>query len=174
VLKNFSNEIEFLESLEMHSEVSLIGKFTIPRVAQLSQRSNQFNLRTIRYTEEDIFEISISNDFIPISFTLKDKFGDYGLIASVILKKLNQNSVFIDTWIMSCRVLKRGMENFTLNYICLLAIEKGFTTIIGEYIPTKKNEIVRNHYQELGFVFENEKWNLDLLNFKPTKNYINK
>ena len=115
--KSFASEAEFLENLEMKSEVKNFDKFTIPRVAQLTQRSNQFNLRTIRYTEEEVQSIATSSDYLTLSFTLEDKFGDHGLIGVVILKYMDQQTLFIDTWIMSCRVLKRGMENFTLNTI---------------------------------------------------------
>jgi FkbH-like protein len=150
--KSFANEEEFLASLGMECEVKPFDSFTIPRIAQLSQRSNQFNLRTVRYTEEDIRRIAQSPDHLTLSFSLKDIYGDYGLIAFVILeKKEDNNTLFIDSWIMSCRVLKRGMEIFTLQNILQLAQDAGFTQIIGEYIPTKKNELVKEHYSKLGF-----------------------
>ena len=113
--KSFTNEADFLQSLNMVSEVSGFTKFNTPRVAQLSQRSNQFNLRTIRYTDADIEALANDPDVIDLSFTLEDKFGDNGLIAVVIMKPQDKETLFVDTWFMSCRVLKRGMENFTLN-----------------------------------------------------------
>ena len=149
--KSFTNEADFLKSLNMVSDVSGFTKFNIPRVAQLSQRSNQFNLRTVRYTEVDIEALAADNDVIDLSFTLEDKFGNNGLIAVIIMKKQDEETLFIDTWFMSCRVLKRGMENFTLNTMVGLAKQRGFKRIIGEYLPTPKNKMVENHYTGLGF-----------------------
>lgn len=149
--KSFTNEAEFLKNMDMVSEVKPFDKFNTPRVSQLSQRSNQFNLRTVRYLETDIENISNDNNFQDFSFTLSDKYGDSGLICIIILEKKNKETLFINTWFMSCRVLKRGMENFTLNTIIKYAKENGFKKVIGEYIETPKNKMVENHYQELGF-----------------------
>ena len=124
VQKRFADEASFLESLEMKSVVSPFNDFILPRVAQLTQRSNQFNLRTIRYTEGELKRMINSPDYFTLSFTLEDKYGDLGLICVIILKKENEESLFIDTWIMSCRVLKRGMEKFTLNALKDLAIKE--------------------------------------------------
>ncbi len=149
--KAFTNEADFLKSLNMVSEVKGFNKFNTPRVAQLSQRSNQFNLRTIRYTEDEIEAISNDDLYQCFSFTLADKFGDNGLICAVILKKQDNATLFVDTWFMSCRVLKRGMEDFTLKTIIDYARNKGFKRIIGEYLPTAKNQMVETHYSNLGF-----------------------
>ncbi len=149
--KTFTNEADFLKSLNMVSVVSGFTKFNIPRVAQLSQRSNQFNLRTIRYTDADIEALANDPNVIDLSFTLEDKFGDNGLIAVVIMKPLDKENLFVDTWFMSCRVLKRGMENFTLNTMVEVAKAKGYKKIIGEYLPTLKNKMVELHYPNLGF-----------------------
>jgi FkbH-like protein len=169
--KSFRNEDEFLESLNMISVVQAFDRFNIPRVAQLTQRSNQFNLRTIRYSEEDAARVAASDRYISLTYTLEDKFGDSGLIAIVILEK-NADHLFIDTWLMSCRVLKRGMENFTLNRIVEVAKKEGFTEIIGEYIPTKKNQMVSDHYQNLGFTEDQGKWILDVNSYKELPNKI--
>ena len=150
--KSFTNEYEFLKNLNMVSKVKPFDKFNTPRVSQLSQRSNQFNLRTIRNSEADIENISNDNNYKNFSFTLSDKYGDHGLICIVILEKKNKEDLFINTWIMSCRVLNRGMENFTLNTIIKYVKENGFKKIIGEYIETPKNKIVESHYQKLGFL----------------------
>ncbi len=173
---SFTNEADFLKSLDMISEVSQFNSFNTPRVSQLSQRSNQFNLRTVRYTESDIDRISKDDKYQSFSFTLGDKFGDNGLICVIILEKKDQDTLFIDTWFMSCRVLKRGMENFTLNTIVEYAKENGIKTIIGEYIPTPKNKMVEDHYTRLGFEpSANESHNLFSLNvsdYKTKENYI--
>lgn len=161
--KTFSNEADFLKSLNMVSTVSGFTKFNTPRVAQLSQRSNQFNLRTVRYTEADIEALAQDPDVIDLSFTLEDKFGDNGLIAVIIMKKQDAETLFVDTWFMSCRVLKRGMENFTLNTMVRYAKEQGYKRIVGEYLPTLKNKMVERHYPELGF---------KLLQETPTTQYV--
>ena len=149
--KTFTNEADFLRSLNMVSVVSGFTKFNTPRVAQLSQRSNQFNLRTVRYTEADIAALAADPNVVDLSFTLEDKFGDNGLIAVVIMKPLDTETLFVDTWFMSCRVLKRGMENFTLNTMVAQARSRGYKRIIGEYLPTSKNRMVEQHYPSLGF-----------------------
>lgn len=147
----FTNEDDFLKSLQMKSEVKPFNSFNTPRVSQLSQRSNQFNLRTVRYTEAEIGQLAKDHHFQGFSFTLLDKFGDNGLICVVILEKIDTETVFIDTWFMSCRVLKRGMEHFTLNTIADYARQNEFRYIIGEYVPTAKNSLVEDHYLKLGF-----------------------
>lgn len=175
--KKFTNEGDFLKSLEMVSEVSGFTSFNIPRVAQLSQRSNQFNLRTIRYTEDQIAAIENDPKRKGFAFTLKDKFGDNGLIAVVILQEMDANTLFIDTWFMSCRVLKRGMENFTLNIIVDYAKTRGYKKMIGEYLPTQKNGMVSEHYSNLGFTrmagSSTAQWELDVEDYKNRECYIN-
>jgi len=110
-----------------------------------------------------------------LSFTLEDKFGDNGLIAVIIMKKRDKETLFVDTWFMSCRVLKRGMENFTLNTMVELAKAKGYKQIVGEYIPTPKNKMVESHYSNLGFTkieSESQQYVLDLENYRPRECYI--
>ncbi|OGX23567.1 MAG: hypothetical protein A2Y03_05185 [Omnitrophica WOR_2 bacterium GWF2_38_59] len=161
IQKNFANEDEFLASLGMQSDVKEFDEFTIPRIAQLTQRSNQFNLRTIRYSEDDIRRISESKDHHGLSFTLEDKFGDYGLISVVILENRGKE-LFVDTWIMSCRVLKRGVEKFVFNQVLKYAQTNGCQRIVGEYIPTAKNSIAKNLYEDLGFSCESGYWYVDV------------
>ena len=149
--KTFHDEASFLQSLDMVSTVEGFTRFNTPRVAQLTQRSNQFNLRTVRYTEGEIAAVAGNPDLVPVSFTLEDKFGDNGLICVIIMKRQDSETLFIDTWLMSCRVLKRGMEDFTLNTIVGIARGHGFRRLVGEYLPTPKNGMVRDHYDRLGF-----------------------
>ena len=173
--KTFSNEADFLKSLDMVSVVSGFNAFNTPRVAQLSQRSNQFNLRTVRYTEADIEAYGKDPDVIDLSFTLEDKFGDNGLIAVIIMKPQDAETLFVDTWFMSCRVLKRGMENFTLNTMVEAARQKGYKRIIGEYLPTPKNKMVEGHYPSLGFEqLEGTQYVLDVEQYQPRECYIQK
>lgn len=155
-MAKFNNEIEFLNSLEMKATVKSFEPFDFPRIAELSQRSNQFNLRTVRYTEADVLRLSRDENYKTFTFQLKDKYGDYGLICFVVLKKLDNNTLFIENWIMSCRVFKRGIEHFVMNSITSYANEHGYNCIIGEYLPTEKNKIVAEHYGRFGFI-ESEK-----------------
>ncbi len=168
----FSDLNEYLESLNMKSKIDLFNSFNIARISQLSQRSNQFNLRTIRYTEDEVLSLSKSNNHFCFSYSLEDKFGHNGIISVVIIEKLNK-ALFIDTWLMSCRVLKRGMELFILNNIVEIAKKNNFDTILGEFIPTKKNVIVKNHYKDLGFK-KGKYWELNVKNFTPKKCFIQK
>ncbi len=165
--QQFTNENDFLKSLNMVSVVEPFNKFNTPRVAQLTQRSNQFNLRTIRYTEEEVVRVSSSDDHITLAFSLADKYGDYGLISLVIMKRTDATTLFIDTWIMSCRVLKRNMENFVLNTMVSTGLQKGYTILEGEYLPTAKNNMVKDHYKDLGFKFDNGIWKLQLKDYVP-------
>lgn len=167
----FANEDEFLESLNMEVTVSNFSGYNIPRVAQLTQRSNQFNLRTIRYTEDDIEQIGKNPDYTGLAFSLQDKYGDYGLISLVILKT-ETDHLFIDTWLMSCRVLKRGMEQFVCNLMVEKAIDAGLKKIIGEYIPTAKNGLVKNLLADSTFKQLGDKWILETTDFAPIKNFI--
>lgn len=170
VLKGFANEDAFLASLDMSSEVRAFDPFSVPRVSQLSQRSNQFNLRTIRYTEEEVKRMTGDPDYCTYSFTLKDKFGDNGLVAFVVLKKTDSETLFIENWAMSCRVLKRGMEWFTLNCIASDARLSGVRRIVGEYIPTAKNSLVKEHYPSLGFgTISENRYCLELADYRLEK-----
>ena len=170
--KKYTNEDDFLKSLNMVSVVESLNSFNIPRVAQLSQRSNQFNLRTIRYSEEELIKISVSKNYLSFIFSLNDKFGEHGIICTVILNKKNNKTLFIDTWIMSCRVLKRGMENFVLNHLIDFSMKKKYEVIIGEYLQTSKNGLVKNHYSDLGFKKQDDYWVLFTKSHDKLNTYI--
>jgi len=98
------------------------------------------------------------------------------MICVVILKKEAPDTLFIDTWLMSCRVLKRGMENFVLNTVANFAREKGYTTLKGEYLPTAKNDMVKDHYSGLGFQSDGAsgRWILNTLTYENKKCAIRK
>jgi FkbH-like protein len=157
--KSFVNIEEYLKSLQMECKVLPVSGYTIPRVTQLLQRSNQFNLRTIRYSEQDITLIAAAEDYLCLTFSLRDKFGDNGLVSVVIIKK--SKDFFIENWVMSCRVLKRGLEQFIMQTIFEKAKEYGIRTIRGEYLPTKKNVMVSKLYETLNFNFTGKYWVLD-------------
>lgn len=170
--QSFTNEDDFLKSLNMIAVIEPFNKFNSPRVAQLSQRSNQFNLRTIRYTEGDIERISSADNYNTFSFSLSDKFGDNGLVCAVILNEDSNQTAFIDTWFMSCRVLKRGLENLVLNTLVEYTKDKGYKYLRGEYIPTPKNAMVKDHYFNLGFKEDGNSWLLSLSDYQEKKTLI--
>lgn len=172
--QSFANEDEFLESLDMQAVVAQVDNFSLPRVAQLTQRSNQFNLRTIRYSEEEMKAVVQDANKYTLTIRLADKFGDYGLISALIAEKKDDGVLFIDTWIMSCRVLKRGVEHFALNQLVALAKEQQCSILAGEYIPTAKNGLVKDHYKNLGFELKDGLWLLDVNSYAIKKTHINK
>lgn len=162
----------YLKNLEMGSLVHSVDYFAVPRIAQLTQRSNQFNLRTIRYTEKEISDMIDSEKYFARYYKLKDKFGDYGIVGLIIMKKLNSEDLFIDTFIMSCRVLKRGMEAFIINNVVDIAKKHGFINIVGEYLPTAKNAMVKNLYKEYGFTWRKDNWVLEVNSYQEINNFI--
>ena len=170
---SFQSYDAYLEGLEMKALAAPFDVFHYPRIAQLTQRSNQFNLRTVRYTEAQVETISRDSNHICLYFTLKDKFGDHGLISVVILDKCTDNSLFVSEWLMSCRVLKRGMEEFIINKILQTAAEHGCTKVTGEYIPTPKNAMVRDLYEKMGFARVGEnRFEADVSRFQYHKTFI--
>lgn len=168
----YKNEEDYLRELEMKAEILPLNSFTIPRAAQLSQRSNQFNLRTVRYTETELTDVAHAANHFSFVLSLKDKFGSYGIISLVVLRKTSYEELFIDTWLMSCRVLKRTVESFILNQIISLAKGANCKSVVGEYIPTTKNELVKHHYQNLGFETKNGLWYLDAVNYITKNNFV--
>ena len=113
---------------------------------------------------------------IDLSFTLEDKFGDNGLIAVIILKPQDKETLFVDTWFMSCRVLKRGMEIYTLNTIVERAKKAGFKRVVGEYLPTAMNKMVEKHFPNLGFTkvegAKTDLYELYVDSYQPRECYI--
>lgn len=149
--QTFESIDDYLKSLEMVGEAKPFEQVRFARIAQLSQRSNQFNLRTIRYTEDEIAKIADNDHYLTLYYTLRDKFGDHGLVSVVILEKKSEKELFVDTWLMSCRVLKRGMEEYIVNKMIETAKVNGFEELTAEYIPTPKNAMVKDIYKTFGF-----------------------
>lgn len=169
-----ANAEEFLQSLDMWSVVSRFDRFHLPRIAQLMQRSNQFNLCTRRLTEAQCQALAQDNAFLPLYATLADRFGDHGLIAVIVLER-GQEALMICDWLMSCRVLGRGVEQFLMNYVVGQAAQFGLTRVIGEYVPTAKNAMVREFFQQFGFVrasASGNQWMLDVAAFRPNETFI--
>lgn len=140
----------FLASLEMAAEIRMADAMSIPRIAQLTQKTNQFNLTTRRYADSDIAALAESVGSEVISLRLKDKFGDSGLVGVAILK-YGQQGVRIDTLLLSCRVLGRLLEDCFVRYLLRHARDRGAIEVIGEYVATRKNGQVEHFYEKQGF-----------------------
>jgi FkbH-like protein len=145
----------YLTSLEMESTISEFVPVDVPRLSQLINKSNQFNLTTRRRSEAEVSAVMNDKNFAGFSVRLKDRFGDHGLISIVIGEKVG-DTLRIDTWLMSCRVLKRGVEEEVLNELVRLAKWKNCTRLEGIFLPTPKNEMVRDFYGKMGFTLTAE------------------
>lgn len=145
----------YLASLAMQLTCKPVGPFEQARAAQLINKSNQFNLTTRRRSEGELAELVGRSDADVLAFRLRDKFGDSGLVSVVILRPdpaLPPGDLLIDTWLMSCRVLGRGVEQAVLGVLAGIARNRGCDALVGEYRPTERNRMVERHYPDLGFV----------------------
>ena len=149
--KTTLNLTDYLRSLNIIIYIKEANKNTIPRISQLTQKTNQFNLTTKRYKEEDIIKFSKSNDFLVISIRLVDKFGDSGLTGVAVIDKKSTNKWRIDTFLLSCRILGRKAEEVLLAYIIKEAKMKGVRYVYGHYIDSLKNAPAKNFYGDNGF-----------------------
>jgi FkbH-like protein len=141
----------YLRALEMRLVWKRFDRVGQQRVVQLINKTNQFNLTTRRLSDADVEAVMADPESFGLQLRLLDRFGDNGIIAIVIGRLVERNAVLIDTWLMSCRVLGRQVEAATLSLIAAQARRLGATRLLGEYIPTKKNGMVRDHYEKLGF-----------------------
>ncbi len=141
---------DYLKDLHMHATIKPFEDIYLDRITQLTNKSNQFNLTTKRYTLEQISALSNNDNYLCIYGKLSDIFGDNGLI-SVIIGKIKNNELHIELWLMSCRVLKRNMEHAMLDELISLAKKKNLEYIYGYYYPTNKNKMVMNFYDDMGF-----------------------
>jgi len=168
----------YLRGLEMRLITKQFDRIGLQRIVQLINKSNQFNLTTHRYTDEDVISVIADPEAFGLQLRLVDRFGDNGVIAIVIGRLQPNKDLTIDTWLMSCRVLGRQVEPTTLNLIAREAGKLGARRLIGEYIPTKKNGMVKDHYAKLGFtVMETDPSGgsravLDLASFTPADTFI--
>jgi FkbH-like protein len=166
----------YLTSLEMEGIINEFVAVDVPRLSQLINKSNQFNLTTHRRSEAEVIAVMNDPQFVTFSVRLRDKFGDHGLISIVIGEKAG-DAMKIDTWLMSCRVLKRGVEEEVLNELVRLAKAKNCSRLEGVYLPTPKNEMVRDFYGRMGFTLLSEsetkrEFELRLDGFQPLPTQI--
>ena len=170
--------LPYLLSLEMRLIWRRFDGIGLQRTVQLLNKTNQFNLTTRRYTENEVQALMRNPRAFGLQLRLLDRFGDNGVIAILIGRMLEDSDLLIDTWLMSCRVLGRQVEPASLNLVAGQARSLGARRLIGEYIPTKKNGMVKDHYPKLGFVVAGDteeggrRFVLDLATFTPLDTFI--
>lgn len=152
------NYEEYLTSLGMQMTIAAFDEVGLPRIAQLVSKSNQFNLRTQRYSEEQLRTFMNDPNMLCWQVRLDDAFGSHGTIAIVIVRR-DADEWFIDTWLQSCRVLQRGVEAAIMNELSAAAAAAGATLITGEYIPTPRNGLVKDFFERMGFAPEDDSTN---------------
>ena len=173
---SFANAGEFLQSLEMKMVATRFDPFHLPRVAQLIQRSNQFNLTTHRYSEADCEALMKDPGVLPLYATLSDRLGDHGLIGVIVVVP-EQNELLIRDWLMSCRVLARGVEQTLMNLVFKEARERKLSKVRGEYIRTAKNQMVEDFFARFGFTQiggdkDHTHWELDTASYQIKETFI--
>ena len=161
----------YLGSLDMEGEIFEFRPVDLPRVSQLINKSNQFNLTTRRRSEAELEALIVDPAYVGFSFRLKDRFGDHGLIC-VVIGRLSGEIMELDTWLMSCRVLKRQVEDEALNEVVRLARKRGCRRLEGVYRATPKNEMVRDFYPRMGLTLTEDRpdgtrFGLALDSFQP-------
>jgi FkbH-like protein len=171
---------DFLRNLEMSVDCRPFVPVDLARVTQLINKTNQFHPTTRRYTAEQISRLASTPDCLTLQFRLMDRFGDNGLVSAMILRPAAEQPdvLMIDTWVMSCRVFGRQLEVEAMNVAVEEAKQRGIREIVGEYIPTAKNSVVRGLFEELGFASVPErtngstKWSLTLSEYVPRETHI--
>ncbi len=149
--KQAGNIDAYLESLNMEITFQPFDKLGRSRIAQLISKSNQYNLTTRRYTEAEVADAEADPNCFTLQIRLSDTFGDNGMISVVICRLTEPNTWEIDTWLMSCRVLGRGVQAMVLKELLHFGSVRGITRLIGVYKPTDRNKMVAEHYSLLGF-----------------------
>ena len=157
--KSASNLEDFLSQLGIRINIRRADEFTIPRIAQLILKTNQFNLTTYRYQEEDIRKFAQDKNMLVGCAQTEDKFGDNGITGVFIVKKNTSHLEWtIDTFLLSCRVMGRGIEDAIMEFILNEAKKEGIRKVRGQYIPTKKNKPAEEFLPKVGFKKEGEYW----------------
>ena len=172
----FSSIEDYLVSLEIELTVVKNDKEHISRIAQLTQKTNQFNLTTCRYTESQVDQFTTDKKHEVYAMFVKDKFGDNGLTGVCIAKKDEKDpkNVIIDSLLMSCRIIGRNIEFVYMNHIIKDLANKGYQLLTADFIPTKKNSQVEDFYDKVGFnLVENidgaKRYTLNIANFESKK-----
>ncbi len=149
--KNFSDEGNYLKSIKLNATRIKINQSNISRAVQMTQKTNQFNLRTARYTQSEIERINKNKKNIAFLVNLKDIYGEHGITAILIAKNIDNKSIFIDTCLMSCRILGRNLESWILKELQKVAQKRGIEHVYAEYIETKSNSMCKSFYSDHNF-----------------------
>ena len=174
----FTDYSDYLKSLEMTAEIGPFPDIYMARIAQLTNKSNQFNLTTRRYSQADIEGFAADDQYITLYGKLVDKFGDNGVVAVTLGHEDEQKNFHIDLWLMSCRVLKRDLEYAMMDQLVRECKKRGINNIFGYYYPTAKNKIVKDFYGIMKFdvVSTDEEgnsiWKLSVGQYKNRNNVI--
>ena len=155
ILASATDLPSYLRGLDMRLLWGPFDPVGLPRIVQLVNKTNQFNLTTRRITADEAKAVMGEPTSVGLQIRLLDRFGDNGMIA-VVIGHLRGRDLVIETWLMSCRVLGRGVEDATLDLVVGEAKRLGATRIVGEYRPSAKNGMVRDHYRKLGFTANRE------------------
>ncbi len=147
-----ADALSYLASLQMRMRISLKGSGVLARLAQLTQKTNQFNLTTRRYSEETLAALMANPDWLIASFSLADVFGDSGVVGLAMIERVTSERVVLDTFLMSCRVIGRTAESAFLEALLGRLQDAGITTVVGDYLPTPKNRLVADFLPRHGFV----------------------
>lgn len=166
------SEEDFLKSLELKIKVFEAQAQHLGRITQLINKTNQFNVTTKRRTADEVKTISDNDDYILLGMNVSDRYGDYGLVGVVILEKIGDKEWNIDSLMMSCRVLGRGAETSLIAKMVEVVEKHGGDQLIGTYIPTKKNQLVENLYQEHGFKLHCDSWILETNKAPKVPDYV--
>jgi FkbH-like protein len=146
----FQNLEDFWKDLELEVKIEPAHPFSIPRIAQLTQRTNQMNLTTRRYTEAEVEALAGDPGWCVVSVAAKDRFGDHGIVG-VMFIRINDDNCHIDTFLMSCRVLGLNLEQYMIAFAAAVAKRAKVKKLVGEFIPTSKNKVAADMYLKLGF-----------------------
>jgi FkbH-like protein len=150
MLASITDVQAYLASLEMKAMIRPFNSVDVPRIAQLINKTNQFNLTSRRRSEAEVVTVLSDLRYAGFSLRLSDRFGDYGLVSAVICEHSGRE-LRVDTWLMSCRVLNRQVEEETMNHLMSLAGARGCDMVIGRYVPTARNTMTRDLYPRMGF-----------------------
>ena len=173
----FADYGDYLDSLQMTATIRPFEPVYLQRIAQLTNKSNQFNLTTLRCTEDDIRAMAADDRYVTLSGRLADKFADNGVV-SVVAAQQDGQTLHIRLWLMSCRVLKRGMEDAMMDVLMDQAAGRGVKTVMGYYYPTAKNAMVKDFYAGMGFAQVsgdadgNTVWSLSVEDYKPRRPHM--
>jgi FkbH-like protein len=164
----FTSKEDFYRSLEQEAEIAMLGPANLARISQLTQKTNQFNLTTRRYSEQQISDLAAHPGCQVVSLRVRDRFGDHGLVGVAITQdQKNDHSCDIDTFLLSCRVIGRTVETALLSHLAETARARGLRYLRGWFLPTKKNVPAKDFYAQHGFTLQSSNgegslWVLDL------------